>query len=60
MPTKKRKAPSAAAKKAAKERLAKLDKQASKIKRNKLLATATMGSKKARKKASTKLSGKKY
>jgi hypothetical protein len=49
--------PSAKAKAAAKARLKLLDKKATQIKKNKLRAEATMGSRKARKKASTKLSG---
>ena len=39
----------------AKRRLAALDAEADKIKRNKLIATATMGSREARKKASSDL-----
>jgi hypothetical protein len=48
--------PSERAKAAAAARLGALDKQADKIKRNKLRAEATMGSRKVRKKASTALS----
>jgi hypothetical protein len=50
--------PSDKAKKAAADRLDKLDKEADKIERNKLRAEVTMGSRKARRKAATKLSSK--